>query len=281
MRPARSRHVIALCAIAAAFAIAGAQGKPPVSPADYGKFETLVVPPRALSPDGRWIAYGVNRSNRQNELRIARVDAAANTAPTVVAFASQAAFSADSRWVAYGIGVPEAQEEKLRQQKKPIHRKAGILNLGSGETTTVDGVESFSFNATGSHLAMKRYAPERKDSGETPPSDEEPPAGATLIVRELSTGRDTTFGNVTEFTWQEKGGLLAFTIGAEDKTGNGVQVMIRRAARCASSTPPTRRRGLTWRKDANDPPCCARSRRSPGRREPRGAGLKDIKNAAT
>ena len=254
MRPTRSRYLIALCAIAAAFEIAGAQGKPPVAPADYGKFETLVMPPRALSPDGRWFAYGINRSSRQNELRIARVDAAANTAPTVVAFASQAAFSADSRWVAYGIGYPEAQEEKLRQQKKPIHRKAGILNLASGETTTVDGVESFAFNATGSHLAMKRYAPERKDPGETPPpSDEESPAGATLIVRELATGRDTTFGNVTEFTWQEKGGLLAFTIGAEDKTGNGVQLFDPSggALRVLDSANATYS-GLTWRKDAND-----------------------------
>ena len=29
---------------------------------------------------------------------------------------------------------------------------------------------------------------------------------------------------MTEFTWQEKGGLLALAIGADDKTGNGVQL---------------------------------------------------------
>ena len=46
--------------------------------------------------------------------------------------ASQPTFSADSRWVAYAIGYSEAQEEKLRQQKKPIHRKLGTLEAGLG-----------------------------------------------------------------------------------------------------------------------------------------------------
>ena len=111
-------------------------------------------------PTARWLAYGINRSNRDNELRVASV---ASGETKIVAFGSQATFSADSQWVAYAIGYSEAQEEKLRQQKKPIHRKLGTLKLASGEMTTVDGIEAFAFNASGTHLAMKRYAPERKD----------------------------------------------------------------------------------------------------------------------
>ncbi len=102
--------------------------------------------------------------------------------------------------------VSETQEEKLREQKKPIHRKIGILTLASGEIATLDGIETFAFNERGTHLAMKRYAPERTPP---PPPDaanaNEDPVGATLIVRELATGRDMTFGNVTEYTWQDEG----------------------------------------------------------------------------
>ena len=234
-------------------AVPSGQGKAPVPLQDYGKFETLPPQPRAgLSPDGKWLAYAINRSNRDNELRIVAVTSGT---PKVVAFGSQATFSADSQWLAYAIGQSEAQEEKLRQQKKPIHRKLGTLALASGETTTVDGIESFAFNASGTHLAMKRYAPERKDAptdAPAPPSDDAP-AGATLIVRQLDTGRDTTFGNVTEFAWQEKGGLLAFTIGAEDKTGNGVQLFDPQAGtlRVLDSASAIYT-GLTWRKDADD-----------------------------
>ena len=236
--------------------ILGGQTRPPVTQADYGKFETLVPQPRGgLSPDGRWLSYGINRSNRENELRIAPVAASPTSAgdTKTIAFGSQATFSADSRWVAYAIGHSESQEEKLRQQKKPIHRRLGTLELASGVMATVDGIETFAFNASGSHLAMKRYAPERKDPPDASAPAEEAPIGTTLIVRELATGRDTTFGNVTEFTWQEKGGMLALAIGADDKTGNGVQLYdpetgSLRVLDSASAIYS----GLTWRKDAND-----------------------------
>jgi dipeptidyl aminopeptidase/acylaminoacyl peptidase len=229
----------------------GGQSKRPVDPADYGKFESLSSQPRGgLSPDGRWLAYGLNRSNRENELRIASVGSGeAKTVP----FGSQATFSADSCWAAYAIGYSETQEEELRKQKKPIQRKLGTLELASGKMATVEGIETFAFNASGSHLAMKRYAPERKDAPDAAAPADEVPMGATLIVRHLDTGRDTTFGNVTEFAWQEKGPLLALAIGADDKTGNGVQLYDpgTGSLRVLDSAPAIYA-GLTWRKDADD-----------------------------
>jgi dienelactone hydrolase len=231
----------------------------PLTPTDYGQWETLVTTGTrgGLSPDGKWLAYGVNRSNRNNELRVMSV---ADGTTKVAAFGAQPVFSSDSRWVAYGIGYSEAQEEKLRKEKKPIHRKLGLINLASGEQTVVDGIESFAFSATGTYLAMRRYAPEKK---ETPPpidaasageTDDAP--GATLIVRHLASGRDTTFGNVAEFAWQDlprRGRLLALTISAEDKTGNGVQLYDpETGALRALDSSSCAYSGLTWRKESAD-----------------------------
>ena len=233
----------------------GAQQKRPVPVSEFGKWESLVTPARAgLSPDGKWIAYGINRSNRDNELRIVSV---AGGDPKVVAFGTQPAFSADSKYAAYAIGYSETQEEKLREQKKPVHRKIGILTLGSGETATIDGIETFAFNERGTHLAMKRYAPERTPP---PPPDaantNEDPMGATLIVRELATGRDMTFGNVTEYTWQDNtpnGSLLGLVIGAPDKAGNGVQLYDPQSGMLrVLDSAGTIYSGLTWRKDSDD-----------------------------
>jgi dipeptidyl aminopeptidase/acylaminoacyl peptidase len=251
MRRTRRCAVVLVIALAAAAAL-GAQSKVPPAAADYGQWEVLAPQPRGgLSPDGRWIAYGINRSNRNNELRVTKI---ADKTTKAAAFGSQPAFSADSTWLAYGIGYSEAQEEKLRQQKKPVQRKLGLLNLASGEVTTIDAVESFAFNAAGTHLAMRRYAPERKDPV-PPPSVEDATvaAGATLIVRELATGRDTAFGNVSEFAWQDKGTLLAFTISAEEKTGNGVQLYdpASSALRVLDSDAALYS-GLTWRRDSDD-----------------------------
>jgi dipeptidyl aminopeptidase/acylaminoacyl peptidase len=251
MRLMHPVSALVLCATLTATVSTGGQSKRPVEPADFGKFETLVAQPRGgLSPDGRWLAYGINRSNRENELRIAST---ATGEARTVPFGSQATFSADSRWAAYAIGYSETQEEELRKQKKPIQRKLGTLEVATGTMATVDGIETFAFNAAGSHLAMKRYAPERKDPPEPSQAADEAPAGATLIVRHLATGRDTTLGHVTEFAWQEKGALLALSVGADDKTGNGVQLYDpgTGSLRVLDSAPASYT-GLTWRKDADD-----------------------------
>jgi dipeptidyl aminopeptidase/acylaminoacyl peptidase len=231
-----------------------AQTKPPVTPAEYGQFETLAtVPSRGgLSPDGKWLAYGINRSNRNNELRITSV---ADGTTKVAAFGAQPVFSADSRWVAYAIGYSEAQEDKLRKDKKPIQRKLGLMNLTTGEMTVVDAVESFAFSASGSYLAMRRYPPEKKEPPDATAATEgdDTPPGSTLILRQLASGRDTTFGNVAEFAWQDKGKLLAITISAEDKTGNGVQLFDPEtgALRVLDSSSSIYS-GLAWRKDSAD-----------------------------
>lgn len=252
MRRTRRAACLLVVLIAGLAVSAGAQSRLPPAPADYGQWETLVPQPRGgLSPDGKWLVYGINRSNRNNELRVTNI---ADGTTRTAAFGAQPAFSADSRWIAYAIGYSEAQEEKLRQQKKPIQRKLGLMNLASGDTTVVDLIESFAFNAAGSHIALRRYAPERKEPPPTPPPDDVAvAAGATLIVRELATGRDTTFGNVSEFAWQDKGTLLAFTINADDQTGNGVQLFDPASSALrlldSASAPYS---GLTWRRESDD-----------------------------
>jgi len=205
-----------------------------------------------LSPDGKWLAYGINRSNRNNELRIVNV---ADGTTKVAAFGAQPVFSSDSRWVAYTIGYSEAQTEKLRKDKKPVQRKIGLSNLATGELSVVDAVESFAFNPAGTYLAMRRYAPEKPGGSDASASAEaeDAPPGATLIVRQMASGRDTTYGNVAEYAWQDKGKLLAVTISAEDKTGNGVQLLDPDAGtlRVLDSSSSIYS-GLTWRKDSSD-----------------------------
>jgi dipeptidyl aminopeptidase/acylaminoacyl peptidase len=254
------RILLPTLVLVSALASATAQTKLPPTPAEYGQFETIALQARAgLSPDGRWIVYGINRSSRDNELRIAPLGG--GVATKTVAFGAQPAFSSDSKWAAYSIGYSEAQQDKLRQQKKPVQNKIGLLNLASGETSTLDAIESFAFAPTGTHLAMRRYPPERPASAAaTPagaaaatPAPDDAPAGATLIVRELATGRDTTFGNVSEYAWQDKGGLLAFAISAEDKTGNGVQLFDPKSSslRVLDSASAVYT-GVVWRKDSDD-----------------------------
>jgi dienelactone hydrolase len=255
MRPA-----ITLLALSLAVSFpTNAQSKSPVPPSDYGQWESLSTFREygGLSPDGKWLAYGINRSNRNNELRITNI---ANGSSKTIAFGNQPVFSSDSRWVAYSIGIPESQEEKLKKDKKPIPRKIGLMNLSTGEQTAVEGIESFSFSPDGAWLAMRRTPPEKKDAEKKDSSDateaDETPVGSTLLLRQLFTGRDTSFANVLEYTWQDLpriGSLLAMIINAEDKTGNGVQIFdIRAASVRVLDSSTSVYSGLSWRKKSAD-----------------------------
>lgn len=225
-----------------------AQQKPAVAPADFQKWETLGA--GDLSPDGKWLAYSIRRVSTDEELRVASVTSARKE--IVAAFGRRPAFSDDSKFLGYAIGMAEAEQDKLKKAKKPIEDKLGILNLATGETVVIEKISGFAFSKGGRFLAMRKYPLEA-----TPPPAEKPKAsdlpGATLVVRDLQTGADATFGNVSSYAWSEAGPDLAMTISAEGKTGNGVQVF----------NPSTNQlrvldsgaalyKGLAWRKDSSD-----------------------------
>jgi dienelactone hydrolase len=230
----------------AALALAPAQPKP-VAPADYGKWETLGT--AVLSPDGKWLAHAIRRTDGTFELRIAPTGGGQ---AKIAAFGTEPAFSSDSRWVAYSVGVSEAEEAKLKKAKKPVQLKLGVMDLASGAASAVEDVSSFSFSGDGAWLAFRRYPPEPK----TPPAPGEPPAdpvGAPLTVRDLRTGSDATFGNVTAFAWQEKGTRLAMTIGVDGREGNAIQVFdpARGELKVLDSGPAVFT-ALAWRKGSAD-----------------------------
>ena len=72
-----------------------------------------------------------------------------------------------------------------------------------------------------------------------------------VVLRELTTGLDSTFGSVSELAWQDGGTLLAMAITVDGGVGNGVQLFDTSTSRLrvldSSSSTYT---GLTWRKDS-------------------------------
>ena len=258
MLRSRSAEILASLLVWCLYAQAQ-QPKLPPTPAEYGQWETLPAggrggATRKLSPDGKWLAYEVVRSNRDNELRIAKVADATNKA---VAFATAPAFSADSKWLAYRIGFSESQQDKLKKDKKPAQNKLGLTNLATGEQTVIDGIVAFAFSPTGKALAFRRYPAEK--TGSTPPdptADDENPVGSPLIVRNLANGRDTTLGNVSDFAWQDTaktGHLLAVAISTDDKTGNGIAVFNSETGTLRTlDSSPAIFSNLAWRKDGTD-----------------------------
>src|SRR5690349_13448579 len=73
-------------------------GKPALTHADYGKWETLGN--ATLSPDGKWFAYTLTRVAGGNELRYRPV---AQDSVRIVRGASNPTFTEDGRWLIYSV----------------------------------------------------------------------------------------------------------------------------------------------------------------------------------
>ena len=229
------RSPVILAAVIAFPIGALAQSKPAVTPADYGKWESLAA--AAVSPNGQWLAYGVNRVSEENELRLRAV---ARDSTIVVKNATGPAFSADSRWLAYSINVSPAERARLERDKKPIRTSVGIRNLATGAETVVAEVASFRFSGDGRFLAMRGYPAEGKRT-------------ANLFVQDLAAGSRLTFGNIGAFAWSELGALLALTVETDAGSGNAVQVYdAGRGSLKALESSASLYRAPAWRAKASD-----------------------------
>ena len=246
-----------ILALFAGLGLGAPTAKPPATFTNYGQWETIAAAGAygGFSPDGRWLVYGLNRSNRNNELRIVKIS---DKTEKAFAFGSRPAYSSDSKWLAFAVGLSEADAKKLKDEKKTVQDKLGLLNLATGDVTTFDGIESFAFSPDGASLAMKTYPPEAAADAPNrsggPDTDGASP-GSTLLVRRLATGLDTPFGNVSQYLWEDgpKGRFLALIVSVKGKTGNGVHLFdpdsgVLRVLDSSSSAYA----GLSWRKDAPD-----------------------------
>lgn len=211
----------------------------PVRPEDYGKWERLGL--GALSPLGDWLAVPISRVNEKNELRIHRTD---RDEVIVVSNGGRVTFTEDGGWGAYSIGVSKEEREKLEKAKKPVRSRMGLINLETGDTTSVADVSAFTFSADGAYVAMKRYKPEGSKSKAK---------GVNLVIRPLDEGPDVNLGSVSEYEWADEGALIALVVDADGKVGNGVQIYDAANGRLRTlDSEPARYKGLVWMEDRDN-----------------------------
>jgi len=195
----------------------------------------------AFSRDGSWLAYLLAPAEGNSTLTVRSTkDTTEYTFPVGEMSYGRLAFSRDSRWLAFAIAPTREETEKLKKQKKPRQNKMGLLDLATGRDTTFEKVAQFSFPEENPRwLAMKKYAPEEKgkDSGK----------GTGLILHDLNSGSQLHLGDVAEYGFNKKGDWLAFTVDADDQSGNGVQLMnLNNGVVSVLDNDKAEYKGLTW-----------------------------------
>jgi len=177
---------------------------------DYARWQSIVS--TSISDDGTWMTFGYNKVKSDD---LFYVQSLTSDKGYEIPCGSRPLFSDDSQWLITVVSLPWKEAEKLREDRKPVPNKAQLLNLRKGEKIIWNNVASFHFSKGSRFLAVKKtkFDPNAKFSG------------ADLILRDLSKGIDLNLGNVDSFAFNKPGTLLAYTVSAADKAGNGLYLI--------------------------------------------------------
>ena len=172
---------------------------------DYPLWSRIVSP--GLSDDGRWAAYGYKPLKGDDTLYIRNL---ASDEVISKPFSTNPSFSPNSLWAAYFRSIPEKQAETMRKNNRKVYRKAVLMNLATKSEEVWDRAESIQFSPSSNVMVVKKVA-EGTDA-----------RGSDLIIKSLTDGWVMNLGNVREFRFNRQGNMLAYTVDATAKTGNGL-----------------------------------------------------------
>jgi dipeptidyl aminopeptidase/acylaminoacyl peptidase len=239
--PARLACLAAL--ITALLGQAQAPAKRPITHADYAGWRSIQAP--ALSPDGNLVAYALAPQEGDGEVVLldlrtgkqhkaprgqrATVAATGKRQPGPVG-ASQHLFTPDSRFLLFPIYPSKGDKAKML-----TGTGLGILEAATGKAHTVPNVRGYQVAEEGkpfaAFLKSVRPAPpesgkEKEKPGEKGKKGPAQPSAATplvgeLVLRNLETGEERTFSDVTEFSLARDGKALAYVVQPQKKDAVG------------------------------------------------------------
>jgi dipeptidyl aminopeptidase/acylaminoacyl peptidase len=216
----------------------------------------------AVSNDGQWFAYRIAPGEGDAQIIVKRTRAGDKELTFDVGEIPQAGagregrggdasgagspsldFSEDSKFVAFTTYPSRREAQRLRRQRRPVQSGVTIVNLATGEKREYSRIRRFAFSGDApTWIALQRHpaqaagaagaAEGRGAAGGGAPAPggaaagaaSERPRGTDLILRELASGQELSIGNVADFAFSKDGSLLAWTIDAQDRLGNGVQL---------------------------------------------------------
>jgi hypothetical protein len=96
----------------------------------------------------------------------------------------------------------------------------------TGEKSSIPNAGSWKFSGTSRWIAIRFNRPQPAAGANATTTPAAPASnGADLILRDLTTGADHAIGNVDQYDFDDDGKLLAYTVDAVEKLGNGVYVL--------------------------------------------------------
>jgi dipeptidyl aminopeptidase/acylaminoacyl peptidase len=178
-----------------------------------------------ISDNGRWAAYTLQPDRGDGTVEVRSVG---GDKVFAVERGSRAAFSRDGRWLA-AVVKPTAADVEKEGQVKPKTGLA-VLDLSTGQVSGFDKVEKFALSNDSAWIAYRLIKEDDKKEGKDKTKEgEEAPAklkmketGSPLVLRHLSSGRETQIPSVLAFAFDETGRWVVYAVGEADGKRNGL-----------------------------------------------------------
>ncbi len=207
MKDLNKTHVLTVILLAGFLCVTAQEPLPVIKPEDYTKWQTLGA--TTISDDGSWVGWSVSLVDGDDTLYIKNATSGISYKYPLSAGLT---FSSDSKWAACRVGYSEKDIEKMREQKKPVKNKTRLLELTTGSERIFENTESFSFARNAGHLVMSGYSTENSKTKD-------------IFLFNLRTGTLKNIANISDYSVNKPGNRLAYIISAENKKGNGVELM--------------------------------------------------------
>jgi dipeptidyl aminopeptidase/acylaminoacyl peptidase len=192
--------------------------------ADIGRWKR--IDNTALSADGVWMTYTYTPNEGDDTLFVRQLG---GTRLYTIPVGSAPQFSDDSRFIGYFVSPPSEGRGGGRGGRggggrggapaagpgAAQARRFEVMDLSSGDKYSVPDGATFKFSKGSKYLAIrtnKANAAAKQN-------------GADLVLRELATGLTQNIGNVNLYDFDPSGRLLAYTVDAAERVGNGVYVV--------------------------------------------------------
>jgi len=177
----------------------------------------------ALSADGVWMTYAYQPNEGDDTLFVRQL---AGGKTYTIPVGSGAQFSDDSRFIGYFVSPSEGRGGRAgrgggrgAQAGAPApagpSRRFEVLDLTTGDKYPVPDAATFKFSKGSKFLAVRTNKANAAAKHN----------GADLVLRELATGITQNIGNVNLYDFDDAGRMLAYTVDAAERVGNGVYVV--------------------------------------------------------
>lgn len=196
-----------------------AQEKPAMSWKDIPSWQYIRTMNSSLSPDGNWLTWVSGPTKGDLTLTLRSTKDTVRYEFPVGATATTAVFSKSGKYVAFRESAKDAEAEAAKKAKKPTYNKLVVVSLTDTSKVTFDKIASFSFNGDrGDWVAVSFVAAEGAPRGEGAAK------GNDLVLYNLNDKTTFNIGNVSEFSFNKAGNILAYIIDAQGQNGNGILI---------------------------------------------------------